>query len=195
VKNLTALRFVSQFNTVLKSLEAAGYRNYWAVLNAKDSGVPQNRERVLIVSIRKDVDNGGFKFPDSIPLTAKLEDILEDGHDEAFLECPYTEKAVSAAYRGRYVRPGQTKQRLEISSREYANALTCVKKDSMVAFHGKCRYFTELERFRLMGFDDDDYRKAAAVNGKTHLVKQTGNSIAVPVVQRILENLIKAGEA
>ena len=197
VKNLTSPRFKKQFGTVLQCLGAAGYNNYWKVVNAKDCGVPQNRERVIIVSIRKDIDVGLFKFPDSVPLTEKMEDILENGRDESFLNCPYTEKAVSAAYRGRYVSPGKTAQHLEISNREYANALTCVKKDSMVAFHGKCRYFTELERFRLMGFDDVDYHKAAAVTKKTQLVKQTGNSIVVPVIECILGSLpfpTKAGE-
>ena len=43
---------------MLSSLEEAGYNNYWRVLNAKDYGIPQNRERVFIVSIRKDVDKG-----------------------------------------------------------------------------------------------------------------------------------------
>lgn len=56
VKNLTGKKFATQFETVLKSLEDAGYNNYWKVLNAKDYGIPQNRERVFIVSIRKDVD-------------------------------------------------------------------------------------------------------------------------------------------
>ena len=56
VRNLTSKKFATQFETVLKSLEDAGYNNYWKVLNAKDYGIPQNRERVFIVSIRKDVD-------------------------------------------------------------------------------------------------------------------------------------------
>lgn len=56
VKNLTGKRFTEQFNIVLNSLESAGYNNYWKVLNAKDYEIPQNRERVFIISIRKDVD-------------------------------------------------------------------------------------------------------------------------------------------
>ena len=58
VKALTSKKFKNEFTTVLSSLEDAGYNNYWSVLNAKDYGIPQNRERVFIVSIRKDADEG-----------------------------------------------------------------------------------------------------------------------------------------
>lgn len=82
VKNLTSKRFKLQFGIVLKCLEAAGYNNYWQVLNAKDFGIPQNRERVFIVSIRKDIDTGNFKFPQGFPLELRLKDMLEDEVDE-----------------------------------------------------------------------------------------------------------------
>ena len=84
VKNLVGKKFNAQFQVVLTSLEVAGYNNYWAVLNAKDFGIPQNRERVFIVSIRKDVDTGVFEFPASYPLKLRLKDILEDVVDEKF---------------------------------------------------------------------------------------------------------------
>ena len=84
VKNLTSKKFEFQFKVVLRSLEEAGYNNYWQVLNAKDYGIPQNRERVFIVSIRKDIDNGGFKFPKSFLLKLRLKDMLEDEVDEKF---------------------------------------------------------------------------------------------------------------
>lgn len=63
VKALTSKKFKEEFETVLESLNEVGYNNYWAVLNAKDYGIPQNRERVFIISIRKDIDKG-FTFPD-----------------------------------------------------------------------------------------------------------------------------------
>lgn len=84
VKNLTGKKFKPQFELVLKSLEEAGYHNYWKVLNAKDYGVPQNRERVFIVSIRKDVDTGTFEFPQGFPLNVSLRDVLEQDVDEKF---------------------------------------------------------------------------------------------------------------
>lgn len=84
VKNLTSKKFAGQFKLVLDSLGAAGYNSYWQVLNAKNFGVPQNRERVFIVSIRKDVDNGTFNFPTGFPLELRLKDVLEDDADERY---------------------------------------------------------------------------------------------------------------
>ena len=83
VKNLTGKKFKEQFELVLKSLEEAGYSNYWKVLNAKDYGIPQNRERVFIISIRKDIDKG-FEFPEPFPLKLRLKDMLDDEVDEKF---------------------------------------------------------------------------------------------------------------
>lgn len=83
VKNLTSKKFSKEFSIVLDSLEKAGYRNYWKVLNAKDYGIPQNRERVFIVSIRKDL-NQDFVFPEKIPLKLRLKDLLEDSVDRKY---------------------------------------------------------------------------------------------------------------
>ena len=84
VKNLTSKKFSRQFSIVLKSLEAAGYNNYWKILNAMDYEIPQNRERVLIVSIRKDVDTGIFQFPEPVELKRCMGDLLEDEVPEKY---------------------------------------------------------------------------------------------------------------
>ena len=92
VKNLTSKRFKEQFEIVLESLEEAGYNNYWQILNAKDYGIPQNRERVFIISIRKDIDTGFFKFPAGFPLELRLKDMLEETVDPRFfLEKPFNQ--------------------------------------------------------------------------------------------------------
>lgn len=83
VKALTSKKFTEEFKTVLESLEQAGYNNYWQVLNAKDYGIPQNRERVFIISIRKDIDKG-FTFPQPVPLELRLKDLLEDNVEEKY---------------------------------------------------------------------------------------------------------------
>lgn len=84
VKNLVGKKFKPEFDKWLKTLDSLGYNNYWKVLNAKDYGVPQNRERVFVVSIRKDVDLFGYNFPQKIELTKKLKDLLEAEVDEKF---------------------------------------------------------------------------------------------------------------
>lgn len=84
VKALTSKKFANEFKTVLTSLELAGYNNYYAVLNAKDYGIPQNRERVFIISIREDIDKGDFAFPAPFELQTRLKDILEPEVDEKY---------------------------------------------------------------------------------------------------------------
>lgn len=99
VKNLTGKKFKEQFQIVLDSLDEAGYNNYWQVLNAKDYGIPQNRERVFIVSIRKDIDKGEFKFPKGFPLEIKLRDIIEEDVDEKFyVNNDRVEKIVNSSF-------------------------------------------------------------------------------------------------
>ena len=83
VKNLMGQSFLDAYHTVQESLDEAGYNNYVSVLNAKDYGIPQNRERVFIVSIRKDIDMG-YVFPEPIPLQLCLKDMLEDKVDEKY---------------------------------------------------------------------------------------------------------------
>ena len=84
VKALTSKKFTEEFKIVLDSLEKAGYHNYWKVLNSKDYGIPQNRERVFIVSIRKDIDHNMFEFPKPYSLEKRLKDFLEPHVDEKY---------------------------------------------------------------------------------------------------------------
>ena len=83
VKALTMKQFKNEFKTVLDSLEHAGYKNYYQVLNAKDFGIPQNRERVFIVSIRKDIEQE-FTFPETQFLKLRVRDLLEKDVPEKF---------------------------------------------------------------------------------------------------------------
>ena len=82
VKNLVGKKFKAQFDEWLDYLESLGYTNYWKVLNAKDYGVPQNRERVFVVSILG--YHKPYEFADKIPLDKCIADILEDEVDEKY---------------------------------------------------------------------------------------------------------------
>ncbi len=84
VKNIVGTRFKATFDLFVKELEDYGYNVYWQVLNAKNYGIPQNRERVYCVIIRKDLDNGKFQFPSPIPLKHTLSDMLEAEVDERY---------------------------------------------------------------------------------------------------------------
>ena len=82
VKNVLSKKHKHNFDKYLKTLELLGYTNYWKVLNAKDYGVPQNRERVFVVSILGEHES--YKFADKIPLDKCIADILEDKVDEKY---------------------------------------------------------------------------------------------------------------
>ena len=82
VKNLVGKKHKHNFDKWLEWLEKQGYTNYWQVLNAKDYGVPQNRERVFVVSILG--HHEPYKFPEPIELELRLKDVLEDQVDEKF---------------------------------------------------------------------------------------------------------------
>lgn len=77
VKNLVGKKFMPDFERLLDELDGMGYNNYWKVLNAKNYGIPQNRERVFLISIRKDIDNGTFYFPVEFDNGLRLKDMLE----------------------------------------------------------------------------------------------------------------------
>ena len=84
VKALVSKKFIPYFKKWCDELNEYGYYNYWKVMNAKDYGVPQNRERVFLVSIRKDVDSGDFLFPEEFELTTFLKDVLEENVDDKY---------------------------------------------------------------------------------------------------------------
>lgn len=84
VKNLVGKKFKPQFDEWIAWLDELGYNTYWKVLNAKDFGVPQNRERVFAISIRKDIDDSKFEFPQSFDNGIRLKDMLEDSVDEKY---------------------------------------------------------------------------------------------------------------
>ena len=84
VKNLISDKHWHNFQKYLNIMDEFGYNNYYQVLNAKDYGIPQNRERIFTVSIRKDVDERTFYFPDKKPLKLRLKDLLESNVDEKY---------------------------------------------------------------------------------------------------------------
>lgn len=83
VKNLLSKKHRHNFDAYLEAMDKLGYHSQYQVLNAKDFGVPQNRERVFTVSIRNDL-NVDFKFPEPQELAIRLKDVLEPQVDEKY---------------------------------------------------------------------------------------------------------------
>lgn len=349
VKNLLSKKHRHNFDAYIEAMDKLGYHSQYQVLNAKDFGVPQNRERVFTVSIRNDL-NVDFKFPETQELTIRLKDVLEPQVDEKYyLSDEQTKRLKMTTYNsgsekvrvqdtdgeartlcardykdpkcvrvgGLYDKDGsrhqagsiydpngvcatlstmqggnqepiivasrgrnpdnpsdrsagqKLEQRLEPNRQGITNTITSVQKDNYVAVliddtyknrepreyedysptlragrsglkvrtankkgydiaadgdgadlsypqsktkrgrvgHGvsktlmgadsmgtvdnyRIRKLTPKECWRLMGFDDEDFKKAEQVNSNTQLYKQAGNSIVVNVLEAILENLL-----
>lgn len=158
VKNLLSPKHRHNFEAYQEAMRDLGYTNYYQVLNAKNYGVPQNRERVFTVSILGDED---FKFPESEPLKKRLKDVLETDVDEKYYIKEATSLPVSkevsktirtggrgsldkhtwdlvaepkvVASRGRYGEDGAIRQHLEPRNDGLTNTLTSVQKDNLVA--------------------------------------------------------------
>jgi DNA (cytosine-5)-methyltransferase 1 len=114
VKNLLSKKHKHNFDAYLKTMEQLGYNNYYQILNAKDYGIPQNRERVFTVSIRKDIDKG-FVFPEKQPLKLKLKDMLENEVDEKYY---LSEKQINRIKNSNY---NQNKRRIQ--EKDYCDTL------------------------------------------------------------------------
>ena len=307
VKNLLSKKHRHNFDAYLETMEQLGYKNYYQVLNAKDYGIPQNRERVFTVSILGDrnfefpegnindnkiiehnpkgkhqqdliQDEDGlcrcipagthgstphllktvvrsYEFPPKQELRLKLKDMLEDEVDEKYYLSEELMKNIKATkevfanevvrkygvfdteksrhqagsvydknglsptldtMQGGYRQPcieiieatklGYKKSYegdgLNISSRmkyqrgnvqkESTQTLTTSGGNDrgVVLNNLKIRKLTPKECWRLMGFDDEDYERAARVNSNTQLYKQAGNSIVVNILEAILKNLL-----
>jgi DNA (cytosine-5)-methyltransferase 1 len=109
VKNLVGKGHKADFDKWLNKLEEMGYRNYWKVLNAKNYGIPQNRERVFVVSIRNDIEKE-YEFPKAFDNGIRLKDILENEVDEKF-----------------YINQEKTKKLIEsLKDREASNTIRVV---------------------------------------------------------------------
>lgn len=185
VKNLVGKKFKTEFDKWLQTLESLGYNTYWQVLNAKDYGVPQNRERVFAVSIRKDVDTHGYTFPEPFKLERRLKDVLEKEVDEKF-----------------YLKQDLAKSFIErLSERDVSNTIRCGGAGSVDQKHTwdlvaepskiRIRKLTPKECWRLMDFTDEEFEAAQNAGvSKTQLYKQAGNSIVVSVLAGIFNNLL-----
>lgn len=124
VKNLVSKKFKSYFDSMLQELEEMGYNTYWKVLNAKDYGIPQNRERVFVICIRKDVDNGSFKFPQPFDNGLRLKDFLDKEVDEKYY-IPYerVKELIEQSKKGHVPNNNLEVQITHaLSSREYENS-------------------------------------------------------------------------
>ncbi len=163
VKNLTSKRFKNEFDSILKDLSDLGYNNYWQVLNAKDYGIPQNRERVFIISIRKDIDNGKFIFPEKIQLQLKLKDLLEEVVDNKYY---LTEKGI-----GRLIK----RNNKLIRNNENPDVSSCIIAGYHKMDGRNNQYISEENKPKRIGgiYDTDERKRQAGGNYDPNAISPT----------------------
>lgn len=204
VKNLVGKKFKADFNKWLDWLSRMGYKNYYQVMNAKNYGIPQKRERVIVVSILGGKD---FTFPEKQKLNLYLTDLLEEKVERKYYLSQQTINMLLKEDTGKYSRRQHFLDNITKDD-NLVNTILCKQrcsptdnyvKTGRVAHVGKIelnakmyslRKLTPKECWLLMGFTDSDFIKASRVCSDTQLYKQAGNSIVVNVLERILERLL-----
>lgn len=184
VPQIISSRNMNDFHSWQKKLEDLGYTNYVSLLNSKDYGIPQNRNRCFMVSI---LGQYSYSFPKGFELKLRLKDMLEDKIDEKYyISDKLLKYFTDMSNRNGFVRG----ERFHPHEKEsYAFTITACPgtrvTDNFIKENDRTRKLTPLECWRLMGFDDEDFNKAEKVNSNTQLYKQAGNSIVVDVLYYI----------
>ncbi|MCL2048539.1 MAG: DNA cytosine methyltransferase [Defluviitaleaceae bacterium] len=199
------------YDIIKRSLEEINYTVYEKVLNSRDFGVPQNRERIYIVAFRKDIDSTSFKFPAPTDTTKRISDIIEKEPVSAKYYLSETYIETLRKHRARHEAKGNG---FGYEIREWddvAGAIVCGgmgrernllidkrQTDLTPVTHIKgeinkegIRKMTPREWARLQGYDDSYVLPLADV----HLYKQLGNSVSVPVIRAIAERIKAVLEA
>lgn len=189
VKNLTAHDKGNTFRVIREHLEALGYRVYAQVLNALDYGVPQKRERIIIVGFLEDVL---FHFPDPVPESERktLKDILETNVDKKYyVRDRIRESRLERLKDKNYPRPYISHENMagSITPHPYSSALRAGASANYILINDERRP-TEREMLRIQGFPDD--YKIVVPYGK--MKKQCGNSVAVPVIKAVAKAMMES---
>lgn len=204
VKNLVGHDNGNTYRVIKESLEANGYYVKDKVLNGCEYGnVPQNRERIYIVAFSEKADFEKFEFPGPIPLTKRLTDVIDFDSkvDDRFyykpekcifydeLEKNIVRKDTIYQWRRKYVRENKS----GVCPTLTANMGTGGHNVPLIYTDFGIRKLTPKECFNIQGFPEDF--KLPENLAVSHLYKQAGNSVVVPVVRRIAENIKLALDA
>ncbi len=192
---------------ILNTLNNLGYITNWEVLNAKDFGVPQNRERTIIIGSLNGV-KFDFKKLEKKP-SQSIKKILEkEGEFEYLDESEYTlienpkkqpSGLIFCGYRNKNIRIKGTRENTEHLSRVHKQPNRIYSSDGIhptlasqesagryfIYHDGKVRKLTIIECFRLMGFRDD----FKLIGSKANLYNRIGNSVVVPMIEAIAKEI------
>lgn len=197
VRNLTAHDGGRTIKIIMEHLKNAGYHVQYKVLNALDFGVPQKRERIIIVGFRHNIP---FSFPMPLPKSkrAHIKDILEPDADldpKLFVKASIRESRLARLKEPDFPKPYISHENVagDITPHSYSCALRAGASANYLLINDERRP-SEREMLRIQGFPDTF--KIVVPYGKIR--HQTGNSVAVPVIkavaQQMISSMIAAGE-
>jgi len=195
VKGLTNHNKGRTYKTIRDTIEGMGYTVYDKILNSKDFGVPQNRERIFIVAFRNDIDASGFSFLEPIDSSKSIKDIIEKEPVDAkyYLSDVFVETVHRYAAKGNdfyRIRDIDGISRAVLSGNRNRNLIIDERQKDLPS--GKSaehvRRFTPREWARLQGFPDGFILPVS----DSQLYKQFGNTVTVPVIKAVAENIRRA---
>ena len=177
------------FETILQTLDELGYNVEWQVLNSKDFGVPQNRERVFIIGhLRGEGGRKVFPIDGQIKnvncvrqignLKIRIKEATKKGYAEATIG-----DSVNISHPNSKTRRGRV-------GKQIANTLLTGEEQGVVMNDFRIRKLTPKECWRLQGFPDWAFERAEKVNSNSQLYKQAGNSVTVNVIEAIARRLV-----
>ena len=207
VKGLTIHDKGRTFEIITETLKEIGYTPFQAILNSRDFGVPQNRERIYIVAFRNDIAPKEFHFPSPLDSSKRIKDIIEENPVPAKYYLSNTYMETLKRHKARHEAKGNGFGYEIRDLNDVAGAIVCGgmgrernlivdlrQKDLTPTTHIKgtinsdgIRKMTPREWARLQGFPDDFKFVLADV----HLYKQFGNSVTVPVIEAIAKEIKK----
>lgn len=198
VKNLVTHDKGNTFKVIREALVENGYYIKWKVLNSKDYGnTPQNRERIYVIGFKNKADYDAFKFPEPVKLTRSLRDVIDfsEKKDETYyyregkqtffdkLKESITSSNTVYQWRRQYVRENKS----GVVPTLTANMGTGGHNVPLILDDfGEIRKLTPKEAFNVQGYPKE-FKLPKISNGQ--LYKQAGNSVVVPVVKRIAQNI------
>lgn len=186
VKNLLSIDGGRGFFKVLTEMGGRGYTVEWKVYNSKDYGVPQNRERVYIVGHYGDSSRQPL-LPIRRANTAALREIVGGRQGERVYDGNKISRTLIGQGGGLGAKTGLYTFRALLARYNKGQPNRPAECSGVIEFDEpiRIRRLTPRECFRLQGFTDEQFDRAAAVNSETQLYKQAGNAVTVNVVEEI----------
>lgn len=203
VKNLKSHNDGATFKVIYNTLSNLNYNIYYKVLNAKDFSLPQNRERIAILCIRKDLDSGKFVFPRASDKIVTISDIKEDdivtkkyiiNRDDIYIDESKLKEAINRKKYNKPLRIGTISNGGQGNRIYHENGIGitlaatsggAASKTGAYYINGKVRKLSPREAARLQGFPEN----FKIIENENQALKQFGNSVPINLIIEVLKGL------